>query len=66
MLFGLEQSPCSLFEKYNSVLLQVGDNRYSSDHIFFVKHREQDVILCTDVDDILLTRDDNQGTVELK
>jgi len=63
----LKQFSRAWFDKFSTIVAHYGLRRSSSDHSIFVRHSSVGVINFTVyVDDIIVTRDDHQGVIQLK
>ena len=67
-LYGLKQSPRAWFSRFSSVVKQFGMTRSTADHSVFYHHTSsgQCIYLMVYVDDIVITRDDQEGIQRLK
>ncbi|KAE8683346.1 putative protein phosphatase 2C 12 [Hibiscus syriacus] len=67
-LYGLKQSPRAWFERFTKVILKNGYKQSLADHTLFIKitSTNKKAILIVYVDDIILTRDDEEEICNLK
>ena len=66
-LYGLEQSPCAWFDKFNQAIETFGMQKSKSDHYVFYKDSNSGIILLVVyVDDIVIIRSDSKGLLSLK
>ena len=67
-LYGLKQSPRAWFEKFNSIVHAFGMKRSETDHSVFYCHTSSSgcVYLVVYVDDIVITRNDQEKIAQLK
>lgn len=58
-LYGLKQSPYAWFERFRTIMINVGYNQAQGDHTLFTKHHGlQITALIVYVDDIVVTRNE--------
>ena len=61
-LYGIKQAPRAWFEKFSSTLNLLGFSFSNYDYDMFVKHSSKGcVIMLLFVDDMIITKDDDQG-----
>ena len=67
-LYGLKQSPRAWFERFAQFIKKLGYSQCQSDHTMFVKHSSEGkiAVLIVDVDDIVITGDDDREGNNLK
>ena len=66
-LYGLKQSPCAWFDKFNQVIEKFGMHKSKSDHPVFYRNSEAGfILLVVYVDDIVINGSDIAGISSLK
>ena len=66
-LYGLKQSPCAWFGKFNQAVEEFGMQKSKFDHSVFYRNSNPGIILLVVyVDDIIITRSDSKGILSLK
>ena len=66
-LYGLKQSPCAWFGKFNEVIEKFGMPKSKSDHYVFYRNSQASIILLVVyVDDIIIIGNDMAGISSLK
>jgi hypothetical protein len=66
-LYGLKQSPRAWFDRFKQVVCGMGYGQCNGDHTVFYRHSDWKItILAVYVDDIIITRDDQEEIKRLK
>jgi len=66
IIYGFKQSIRASFDKFSTVVARYGLRRSSSDHSIFVRDYSTGIIILTVYVDIVVTKEDHQGIIQLK